>query len=104
MEILNKRSMENIKAKIGDLREVLKGNAQCADNDFETKTSVMHAAFSHSEAQIVKSIQDNEAYEWMKEKKFKGSLKEARLLMAEERQQKHINDLIAAEEVVLNIK
>ncbi|MBN2037284.1 MAG: hypothetical protein JW768_11125 [Chitinispirillaceae bacterium] len=104
MEILNRRSLENCTIKVGTLRAVLKGDAQCAESDYETKTSVMHAAYSYSESRIMNSLQDGEVYEWMKEKKFKGSLKEARMMLTQERQQKHIDDLVAAEEVVFNIK
>jgi hypothetical protein len=104
MDVLNSRSIEKNKAKINTLRAVLKDSAQCAENDFQTITLLIHAAYSHSEAQIKKSIKDDEIYEWMKAKSFKGSIDDARLTMTRERQEKHIDELIAAEEVVVSVK
>jgi hypothetical protein len=104
MEILNRRSIAKNKAKSDNLRSVLKDDAQCAENDYDVRASAMHAAYSHAQAMIGNSIKDNEIYDWMKAKGFKGAPTEAHFAMTQERHKKHIDDLIASEKVVFSVQ
>ena len=104
MEIIDRRHIEKNKGRSNHLRAVLKDSIMPVSSDYEIGVLMMNVAYRHSSSVISKSILNDEIYEWMKVKRFRGSVDEARLALTRERQQKLIDELIKSEKVVVTVK
>lgn len=106
MEMLNSRSRKKNGMKANTLRAVLRDSVsvKSSGNAYDVTMAVMHASRAHSEMKILNELRDDDVYEWMKAQKFKGSVKEGRMVLAQERQNKHIDDLIKSEKVIFNVE